>query len=347
MIGRRAVVASALALAPGAALATARPVRFDIVVGQGEVKTLGQAFEVAPQDGARPFHILLPAGTWEEKVVLTKPNVRLWGESRRQTILTYGASAGQEKPGGGRWGTGGSGTLIVRAPDFQARDLTIRNHFDYLRELRDPQGNGAQAVALMLDRGADRAVVERADILGHQDTLYVQERALFRDCLITGSVDFIFGGGAVVFTHCEVRSRTRPGQEVQGYLAAPSTLHDRPYGFVFDRCRLTREVDLPDRSVWLGRPWRAGGDPKIRGSAVFLACWMDAHITDEGWTSMGFSSPDGQRLQLRPEEARFAEYDSRGPGARRHSKRPQLRAAEAKLYDPGRVLDGWRPLDRF
>lgn len=319
---------------------------FDARVGKrsGTHSSLAAALADAPR-GDRPYRILLGAGRWEEKLTLTRANVTLVGEDRRRTILTSSVAAGHEKPGGGKWGTFGSATLTVEAPGFTARNLTIGNGFDYIANLRTRSIEGLQAVALALGNAADRSLIERCDLLGHQDTFYLRAgRALVRDSLITGNVDFIFGGAAALFQGCEIRSRLRPGEQLQGYVAAPSTHRSQPIGLVFDRCRLTREPGLPDASVWLGRPWRAGGNMELLGAAVYLDCWMDAHIHPEGWTWMGYKGPNGYPMRLEPGDARFAEHGSRGPGARRSPGRRFLSTAEAARFTRAAILGEWRPL---
>ncbi|MCK5912221.1 MAG: hypothetical protein KAG62_19980, partial [Caulobacter sp.] len=237
-------------------------------------------------------------------------------------------------------------TLFVRAPDFAASHLTIQNAFDGLAEMSRPgglhshDGAGPQAVALMLDKGSDRARLSDVDILGYQDTLFPDAGAsLFERCLITGSYDFIFGAGRALFRGCEVRSRPRPVDPVEGYIVAPSTPIDQPVGFVFHRCRLTKEAGTKPASVYLGRPWRPSsqfpdgryGDPKYVGMSAFIDCWLDDHIAPEGWTQMWYTGKDGNpRTMLQPEDARFSQFRLSGPGGAGTFKRGRwLSAAEA------------------
>jgi pectinesterase len=318
---------------------------FDAAVRKqgGTHKSLAAALADAPADD-RPWRILLGAGRWEEKIIVARPNLTLIGEGRRRTILVSSVASGHDRPGGGKWGTFGSATLTVEAPGFTARNLTIENGFDYVGNLRIGAVKDAQAVALALGDAADRTLIEEVDLIGHQDSFYLRTgRALVRGCAIAGSIDFIFGGAAALLQGCEIRSRPRPGQEIQGYVAAPSTKRAQRFGLVFDRCRLTREAGVPDGSVWLGRPWRAGGNTDLAGAAVYLRCWMDAHVAPGGWTWMGYKGPNGAPMRFEPGDARFAEYASRGPGARRFAGRRLLTPAEAAAYTPARILDGWRP----
>lgn len=305
--------------------------------------TVSAAIAAAPASTSRPFRILVDVGIWHEKLVIDKPHVHLFGARGHASILRFDAAAGQRGPDGEPWGTWGCASLRVTAPGFSAHDLVIENTFDYLGHLRDPKlettgANGPQAVALMLDVGSDNAMIERCTIRGHQDTLFVEAgRSQFRDCTISGSVDFIFGAGEAFFESCTLVSRHRPGKTREGYVCAPSTPRLQQRGLVFLRCRLEREPEVADGSVALGRAWRPTrtfadgryGDPDALGAAALIDCAMDAHIAEEGWDAMNYTTRDGSRTALQPGEARLAEYANHGPGARLHRARPQLSAQQA------------------
>ncbi|MES2445102.1 MAG: pectinesterase family protein [Pseudomonadota bacterium] len=332
---RRGVLALGAGLAAVPAWA-AEP--WDVIVDP-RTGTLGEA--LAKATGA-PFRILLREGVFTEKLTVTTPNVTIAGSGPR-SVIQFGVYSGLPKRGGGTWGTGGSGTLTIAAPGVTLRDLTIRNSFDFIGAKRDGAGNGAQAVALMVGREADRTTIERCHLEGYQDTLYVQTRARVAGCRIAGGVDFIFGGGAVWFDRCEIVTRFVPNAEGQGYIAAPSTPEAQRFGLVFSHCRIARERGVPDGSAWLGRPWRAGGNMSLLGQSAFLHCWMDAHIRREGWTWMGYKGPDGEQRRLTPQEARFFEYGSTGPGAGPASAtRRMLDAEAAETFTEANVLGEWR-----
>jgi pectinesterase len=319
--------------------------------------TLGAAIDAAPAAGTRPWRIRIGRGRWHEKIVIGKPFIHLVGADRAASIVSFDAAAGHLRPDGKVWGTSGSASLIVKAPDFAASDLTIENTFDYVGEITKatptlpPIGsNGAQGVALMLDSGADRSRFANVDIHGHQDTLFVDAgRSRFSVCTISGSVDFIFGAGQCLIERSTVVSRFRPGKERQGFVVAPSTSRREEFGIVLDDCRLTREPEVPENSVALGRPWRHArkfadgtyGDPDISSQAAFIGCWMDAHIDAHGWDEMRYPSHDGTRVPYDPLDARLFEYGSRGPGARTSAVRRLLSAEQARRYTTTNILAGW------
>jgi len=329
--------------------------------GAPVVASIAAALQVAPTDARIPWRIAIRAGSYIEKIVITRPNVQLSGAGRDRTLLTYSAYAGQKRPEGGNWGTAGSGTLIIRAPDVTLQDLTVGNAYDYPANdalaADDPaKTTQPQAVALMLDQGADRTLCKHVGLTGFQDTLFANSgRALFEDCVISGNVDFIFGAAQAWFQRCDIVSRKRadPSLRSQGYVTAPSTSIHQPHGFVFRNCKLLRESDaVPDDSVPLGRPWRPTvqrpdgryGDPDAVGSAVFVDCFMDSHIQSDGWAPMGtIERGTGQRVMLAAEAGRFFEFRSTGPGAKSHSARRQLAPETAAGLTRSAVLRDWLP----
>jgi pectinesterase len=329
----------------------------DEVNGVRTWRTIGAAIAGLGEPGrAGVFHgagravVLVRNGRYRERLTIERPRLTLRGESRDSTIVTYDAAAGLPSPEGGRYGTRGSYTMRIVAPDFRAEHLTIENAFDYpanaakadsdATKLRDTQG-----VALMLDLGSDRAMFEDVRITGHQDTLFPNAgRSYFHRCELWGSVDFIFGAGRAVFDDCDIVSRDRGSRTNNGYVTAPSTPLSQPAGFVFLRSRLKKErPGMAPASVALGRPWHPFGDPNAVGSAVFIDTWMDDHIGEKGWDRMSSTDSTGARVWYEPESARFFEHRSTGPGAVASPRRRTLTDEEARRYMPAVVLDGWVP----
>ncbi|MBT0569036.1 hypothetical protein KIK84_01730 [Curvibacter sp. CHRR-16] len=321
--------------------------------------TLQAALEAAPADRTEPWVIYIRNGRYYEKPSIHKPFMALYGESRDKTIITFDASNGADKPGGGKWGTSGSATVTVTASDFSAQNLTIENGFNYpaneAKAPTDPSYNrGPQAVALKTEGQSDRCMLRGVTLLGYQDTVFTDAgRSYFTDCAISGHIDFIFGAGQSFFENCQIicRPRKRKGSEPLGYVTAPSTSLNQAYGLVFFRCKLVKEnAQVPANSYALGRPWHptrtfADGryaDPNAVGSSVFIACFMDDHIMPMGWDAMAGTAKDGSNSAIfKPEDARFWEYKNTGPGAVVNDKRRQLSDNQATDYSQDKVLAGW------
>jgi pectinesterase len=300
-------------------------------------------------------------GDYYEKVTIRRGLTRLRGSGQDRTRLHFDAvaqSAGRYHRR--NWGTPGSATLTVDADQVIVERLTVENTYDFLANDALPEGDArkisnSQAVALLLDIHSDRVYFDDVALLGFQDTLFANgKRALVRNSLIAGNVDFIFGNGQLLIEDSTIRTRRRAAAvatgELESFVTAPSTQRTQPVGIVIHRSRLTREEGVRDGSVALGRPWHpttqfADGryaDPDAVGHATFIDCYMDAHISREGWASMNGTARDGSKTDVfHPQDSRFSESGSHGPGARRTDI--GIKWKDAPTIDAVRrvIFDGW------
>jgi pectinesterase len=322
----------------------------DSVGGSPVYRSIGAAMSGMSANGGARAVVFIRNGRYREKLTIDRPRITLLGESRDSTIITYDAAADTPSPGGGRYGTRGSFTLRIVAPDFRAENLTIENAFDYAANAAKPDSDSTkfrnpQAVALMTDLGSDRATFVNVRILGHQDTLFVNSgRQYFYKCYIAGHVDFIFGAGQAVFDDCDIVSLDRGSKSNNGYVTAASTPVREPYGFLFIRSRLKKESPaMAAGSVTLGRPWHPFADPDAVASVAFIDTWMDDHIGVKGWDRMSSVDSTGTRIWYEPASARFVEFGTRGPGAVASPSRRVLSRADAAKLTPSALLRGWIP----
>lgn len=340
---------------------------YDAMVGGDSptaFKTVQAALDAAPKDEATRYRILIKPGRYNEKLNINRANVEIKGEGAANTIIYFDAHAansrGYREDG---WGTPGSATVSINTVDVHLADLTIENTFDYLtndakQASNDPSAIAdSQAVALLLDTRSDRISLSHVTLNGYQDTLFVHgNRAYFYQSTISGNVDFIFGQGTVVFDQSTIISRPRNSNfsegEIHSFITAPSTNIGREYGLTFLDCTLTREQGVPDKSITLGRPWHPTthfpdgryADPDAIGKAVFIRTFMESHINAQGWSSMPGTARDGTKSRIfTPEESRFFEYQSTGPGAAINAHRPQLTDEQVKDYSLEKIFLDWQP----
>jgi pectinesterase len=319
-------------------------------------ETIQAAIDAAPATVIKPYRIYIADGDYQEKIQITKSNLALMGQSAAKTRIFFGDYAGKETAPGKSLSTPGSATFRISAANIQLQNITVENTFDFLRNdalaSDNPvKLNGSQAIALFIDAPSDRVLVRNVTILSFQDTLFVNSgRAWFDKVLVAGNVDFIFGNGNALFTDSEIKTLGR-GKPVNphGFITAPSTLLSSTYGLTFLNCRLTRDKSVPDNSVPLGRPWHPTtqfsdgryADPNAIGKAVFMNTWMDAHISQNGWYSMGGRTKEGGRKSFLPEDSRFFEFMTKGPGAIHNEKRRQLDSLDAKQFTRDQILGDW------
>jgi pectin methylesterase-like acyl-CoA thioesterase len=253
------------------------------------------------------------------------------------TFVVYNNSAYTEKPdGSGTYGTSGSATVTLKAADFTAMDLTFSNDFDE----SSTTNSNKQAVAVKTS--GDRIVFNNVHLIGNQDTLYADSgsnitiaRVYFYNCYIEGDVDFIFGRATAVFDRTRIHALNRD-LNPSGYLTAPSTWIENPYGFLIVNSNVTS--DAANKTGYLGRPWHPSGNVNSIGMTIIRETELPASIMDTAWSDMsGFSW----------EEARFYEYSNTGPGAVINDNRPQLTEEQATVYTAENFLagsDNWNPI---
>lgn len=308
--------------------------------GSGDYLSLGQALENI-NDTGNGVVIYIKKGVYKEKLHISKPNVTLVGEDAMSTIITYDDYARKLFDNGEEYGTFNSYTVLITGDGFEARNITFENS----------AGTGkikGQALAAYVD--ADRVVFQSCHFKGHQDTLFTaplppapilkdgfkgpgqnKERRMgshyYENCLIEGDVDFIFGSATAVFKDCTIVSldRGEPENGVNGYITAASTPEGEKYGYVFINCRLLGKCQ--PSTVYLGRPWRNFA------KTVFINCYMDDHIKNEGWHN--WEKPESEETVF------YAEYKSFGPGGKMDKRVPWVKILteeEAKNYTVEKII---------
>ncbi|WP_334020353.1 pectinesterase family protein [Alteromonas sp. S015] len=318
---------------------------------------------------AKVWTVFINEGIYRERVVINADNVHLVGQSQETTTIVFNRYAGQKiaENAKEKWGTRRTATVEILGNNITLEDITITNDFDYpgneVKAQDDPTRlSGTQAVALKTDANSDRTYLKNVALWGYQDTLYLKgDRALIEGGTIAGHIDFIFGEGTAFFDRVTILSRARYSngdiEGLTGYITAPSTHLQRPYGLTFSNCRLEREDGVPDESVALGRPWHPTttfSDGRYAnlyavGKTTFINTYMAGHIIQKRWTTMGGTTRSGTKRPFNPHtEARFSEYQSHGEGAPKVTSSPAINShflndKNAAFYTKEAVLRGWMP----
>ena len=214
-------------------------------------------------------------------------------------------------------------TIRFSPENSSRKPLEISDEIEVSGETRGPVGPVGQAVAVRID--GDQVAFINCRFSGNQDTLYPhgeKSHQYYRDCIIEGTVDFIFGWSTVVFDRCSLICKD------QGFVTAPSTNEGTAFGFVFLDCKISGTAS--EGSFYLGRPWRPFA------KSVFLRCELGNLIKPEGWHN--WDKPDAEKTSF------FAEYQNTGSGAsvdKRVSWSHQLTSEEASAYTPENILGEW------
>jgi pectinesterase len=190
----------------------------------------------------------------------------------------------------------------VNGKGFIARDLTFKNTAGPAKH---------QAVALRCD--SDLSVFYRCAFEGYQDTLYAHSlRQFYRDCRVTGTVDFVFGNAAAVFQNCTLQARAPLPDQKNSVTAQGRVNGSMSTGFAFQFCNVSAHDDLlraqaagnrtsKPTQTYLGRPW------KLYSQVVFMQSYIGDVVRPEGWLAW-----EGQ---FALDTLYYGEYMNTGPGA--------------------------------
>ncbi len=308
-----------------------------------DFSNISEAIDAVPYDQEAVIYIA--EGVYHEKIFSEKRNISFVGAGVDKTILEFDQGALNMMPDGTKRGTFRTYTAFFGGKRTVVKDMTIRNTAGSGRKV-------GQALAVYAD--AEVCFFENVKMEGHQDTLFMSplplaerekkgfmgprvltERLLtkqyYKNCFISGDVDFIFGGADVVFDDCEivVNDRYKDGsvtakadeRAINGYVTAGCGLKSG-IGMIFRRCSIKGEESCAKGSVFLGRPWRD------EARAVFLDCVMDDTIAPErfsGWGSIEKEYPD----------TFYGEYgtvDEAGDKVDRSHKNSWIKDIDAAMY---------------
>lgn len=178
---------------------------------------------------------------------------------------------------------------------FMAKSMGFQN-------TAGPEGH--QAVALRVQ--SDMASFFNCRMDGYQDTLYTQtHRQFYRNCVISGTIDFIFGDAAAVIQNSLIIVR-KPMDNQQNTVTAQGRTDPRETtGLVIQNCRIVPEEKLyPVRTKiqsYLGRPW------KEYSRTIIMESTIGDLIQPAGWM------PWNGNFAL--DTLYYAEYANKGPGA--------------------------------
>lgn len=291
---------------------------YDFIVakdGSGDFTTVQEAIDAVPSFRKNVTTVFIKKGTYKGKIVLPTPkqNIKLIGEDKFNTILTYDDYAAKKNSFGEEIGTSGSSSFYCLGEGFTAENITFENS----------SGPVGQAVAIWV--GSDKASFINCRFLGFQDTLYTYgkgARQFYYQCYIEGTVDFIFGSSTAWFESCELHCKKN------GYITAASTPETSTYGYVFNNCTITGSSDVG--KFYLGRPWRP------YAKVIFMNCHIPDFIVPAGWHNWGKESNE--------QTAYYAEYNNRGTGALSQNRvkwSHQLTPQDAKNITIAQVFGDW------
>ena len=307
-------------------------------------KTVQAAVDSIPADNTDSKVVLVMAGSYNERLKVTSPYVSIIGEDREATsvhcypadLFNAGKIPTETNSKGStaiakNYEAGEDMTLrcAIRicstAKNFSAENITFAN--DYVYATSDGKSNkSADAVRVE----ADQSRFVNVNFVGVQDTLYMDAgKQFYNKCRIEGLVDFIYSGekARAFFNDCEIVFVYESTKKA-GYVSAPKTAADATYGLTFNNCVITAEEGCAGSEYLLARPW--GPDAYI----TWINCYMGKVVNE----LTPYNSMSGNM----PEDARFFEYGTYGPGFAINESRRQISPSKAaEMISDGYL--GWSP----
>ncbi|CAH9140373.1 unnamed protein product [Cuscuta epithymum] len=260
--------------------------------GSGKYKTVSAALSAYPPKHQGKYIIYVKAGVYDETVLVDKKmnNVFMYGDGAGKTIIT-----GKKNFAFDKITTSKTATFTALGSGFVARGITIRN---------TAGAEGHQAVAYRSQ--SDMSALFDCSIEGYQDTLYYHTyRQFYRNCVISGTIDFIFGKGTALIQNSVIIARKPLANQFNTITADGKELAKAKGGLVLQNCRIVAEAALfPARfqlKTYLGRPWKA------YSTTVVMESEVGDVVSPDGWKLW-----DGEKFE---NTCIYKEHGNFGPGA--------------------------------
>ncbi|XP_054801800.1 putative pectinesterase/pectinesterase inhibitor 28 [Prosopis cineraria] len=269
----------------------------DVVVaqdGSGKYKKIKDALKHVPKKNKKPFVIYIKEGVYKEYVEVEKDMtyVVFVGDGGNKTRIT-----GNKNFADGI-GTYNTCTVSIEGDHFIAINMGFENS-------AGPDGH--QAVALRVQ--ADFSIFYRCQLDGYQDTLYAHTmRQFYRDCVITGTIDFIFGDAAVVMQNCTFVVR-KPNENQQCIVTAQGRKErHQPSALVIQGGSIVSDPKFYkvrfENKAYLARPW------KNFSRTIIMETFIDDLIDPEGFLKWDANSTSYKTCW-------YGEFNNTGPGAKK------------------------------
>jgi len=236
--------------------------------GSGDFLTVQGAVNALPSGNTTSTLITVRNGDYNELVnVSARHNVTFRGQSRGGVVVGYLNNANYQSANLGT--THARMAFKINANDIAIENMTVTN--------RTPVG-GSQAEAIMVETAARRFICHNVNVGSYQDTILVNQNnseCYFYNSLVQGQFDYVWGGGRVFFTNCEIRTLTGAGGSLSGgNVTASRTDLAGTNGLAFMRCQFTRiNGNITNTTV-------AGANGSAGGNAAFISCNFDYNYTN-------------------------------------------------------------------
>ncbi|XP_071713976.1 pectinesterase-like [Rutidosis leptorrhynchoides] len=264
--------------------------------GSGKYRTIKAALDAYPPNLKGRYIIYIKAGEYNEGQIIVnrnQHNVYMYGDGNDKTVIT-----GKLNSGSDHVGTSNTATFVAEGERFMAKGIGFKNTIG-------PQGD--QAVAFRSQ--SPNTVVADCCFEGYQNTLYYHTHDQFyKNCIISGTVDFIFGSGRAFFQDSNIYVRKPEKNQTNTITADGRMKYIEAGGVVLHNCKIMAGQGLKstdDVKSYLGRPWKA------EAKVMVMKTEIEDVIEPEGWVEM-----DSKYEKYNHETCMIREYDNKGPGSK-------------------------------
>lgn len=299
--------------------------------GSGDYESIKEALAAYPRNNKGRYIIYIKAGDYNEGQITVnrkQHNVYMYGDGCDKTIIT-----GQLNGGIANIGTSNTATFVAEGERFMAKGIGFRNTIG-------PQGEAAVAFRSQ----SPNTVMVDCSFEGYQNTLYYHTHDQFyKNCVISGTVDFIIGSGRAFFQDSKIILR-KPEKDQSNTISADGRMkYIEDGGVVFHNCKIMASSELKsakDVKSYLGRPWK----PEAR--AIVMKSEIEDVIQPEGWIEL-----DTKEAKHNYDTCVFREYDNKGPGSNTNKRvewdgfKVIKNEKEAAKFDADKFIDAgsWLP----
>ncbi|KAL6645732.1 hypothetical protein ACP70R_017340 [Stipagrostis hirtigluma subsp. patula] len=259
--------------------------------GSGDFRTINEALARVPVKSDATYVMYVKAGKYHEYVSVARnvTNLAMIGDGATRTVITGSKSFAMNIT------TKDTATMEAIGNGFFMRGIGVEN---------TAGAKNHQAVALRVQ--SDMSAFHECRFDGHQDTLYAHaSRQFYRGCVVSGTVDFIFGNAQAVLQNCRILVR-RCMDNQQNIVTAQGRREKRSAGgIVIHNCTVAAHPDFEEHAgrlkTYLGRPW------KEYSRTLYIQTEIAGFVDPQGWL------PWHGDFAL--DTCYYAEVDNRGEGA--------------------------------
>ncbi|KAI9119714.1 hypothetical protein K1719_009103 [Acacia pycnantha] len=253
----------------------------------GQYTTITEALKGVKKKSLTRYVIHVKEGVYKENIDLDKNtwNVMIYGDSNTKTIVSGSLNFIDGTP------TFATATFAVKGRGFIAKDIGFVN-----------TAGAAKHQAVAFRSGSDQSVFYRCSFDGFQDTLYAHSnRQFYRECDITGTIDFIFGNSAVVFQNCNIKPRQPLPNQFNTITAQGKSDPNQNTGIIIQKSSFSAADNLT-APTYLGRPW------KDYSTTVIMQSDIGPFLDPAGWIGWVRGEEPASTIF-------YAEYKNTGDGS--------------------------------